>query len=241
MKKTCFLSIPHEAHAPIVSDLVWWLVTLPNHFRGGQCLVDCVPSGEYGAAVARNTIVRRFLSTNCDWLWMVDSDMHPGIHGELDGGTRWVIEAMERDDVDVLTGFFFRMSEKGPVPSVSTSRSRDYLDRAVFGKPPGLHQVDDLRAGGACLAIKRRVVETMLEKRVLWFKDVLEETDPEKWGDILISEDVWFFNESQRLGFKTWIDTRLVWGHVKPLDMRDELERTNERVGRILQANGRPM
>lgn len=231
--RKCYVAVPHEENAPIVAPLVWWLLRLPSFFEPGCLGFDTVPGGEFKVSSARNRIVRRFLATDYEWLWMADSDMHPWVQGlkQNPAAAQFAIEAMERDDVDILTGFFLRMGEKGPVPSVSSRHGRDHVLKNVFGRPPGLHEVHGLTAGGACLCVKRHVFETMLEKRVLWFRDEWNETDPEKWGDILTSEDTWFFYQAQELGFRIWIDTRLSWGHIKPMDMRDELRRARKLVG----------
>ena len=230
--RKCYMAVPHEENGPFVAPLVWWLLRLPSFFEPGHLGFDSTPSGDFKVSSARNRIVRRFLATQYDWLWMADADMHPWVQGlvQTPHGAQLVVEAMERDDVDVLTGFFLRMGDEGPVPSVSSVHGRDHVLKGIFGKPPGLHEVHGLKAGGACLAVKRHVYERFLEKRVLWFRDEWNDKDPEKWGDILTSEDTWFFYHAQELGFRLWIDTRLAWGHIKPTDMRDELRRSRKLV-----------
>lgn len=233
--RKCYLAIPHEENGPIVAPLHFWTLNLPRFFKPGNLLVDDTPGGEYKVSSARAAIVRRFLKTECDWLWMVDADMDPWVNGlkPNPAGVPLVIEAMERDDVDVLTGFFFRMGgeDKGPIPSVAHRNGRDTVMREVFAKPPGLHHVPGLTAGGACLAVKRHVFEDFLAKKVLWFRDEWEESDPENWNALRTSEDTWFFYNAQELGHRIWIDTRLAWGHIKPIDMRDEARRARRLVG----------
>jgi len=228
----CMVSVPHEKNGPFVAPLVFWLLRLPASFvHGHQLVFDSTPGGEYNVASSRNRTVRRFLESDCDWLWMIDADMDPWIDG-LDGiGVQSVLDAMHKPDVDILTGFFFRMDKDGPVPSLTSSRGKKYITGEILSKPPGLYHVPTLAAGGACLAVKRHVFEDMLEKDVLWFQNELVEDDKEKWGDLKSSEDTWFFHYAQECGHKVWIDTNLVWGHVKPLDMRDELRRAAKRAG----------
>lgn len=238
-EKKCYFAIPHEENAPIAAPLAWWLIQLPYSFRYGHLFIDTHPGGDYKVSSARNAITRRFLAKKdphvFDWLWMADSDMHPWVQGlrPAPDGVQHVVAAMERDDVDVLTGFFLRMGELGPVPSVASRHGRDDVVRNVFSRPPGLHEVHGLTSGGACLAAKRHVFERMLEKRVLWFRDEWEDEDPENWGALKTSEDTWFFYQAQELGFRIWIDTRLAWGHIKPMDMRDELRRSRDLIGRV--------
>lgn len=223
------VGIPYERNGPINGELTRYLLNLPHYFAEQKQGVafNLHADGQYKVSAARNNLTRWFIDkTNGDVLWQIDSDMDPTVEGREDNFVPQIIEAMGREDVDILTGFYFRMSADGPVPSLAHPKGKDHILEEVFKKPPGLHHVPGLRAGGACLLVKRHVFEDMREKGHVWFRDEWEDEDKEKWGSLKSSEDTVFFHYAQECGHKVWIDTRLVWGHIKPLDMRDELRRS---------------
>lgn len=223
------VGVPHEQHGPINSALCRYLGNLPRHFKDEDGFATLYwPDGQFKVSAARNNLARFFVDkTDADVLWQIDSDMDPHVEGLEGDGVPLLVEAMKRDDVDILTGFFFRMGGEGPVPSLNHWPEGKKFLTSLFRRPPGLHEAKGLRAGGSCLLVKRHVFEDMREKGHLWFRDEWEDQDKENWGKLKSSEDTWFFHYAQECGHKVWIDTRIVWGHIKPLDMRDELRRTN--------------
>lgn len=51
-----------------------------------------------------------------------------------------------------------------------------------------------------------------------------KDTDPERLGERIVGQDIWFCREMHRLGLRLWVDTRVFWGHIKPCDLRGEFE-----------------
>ena len=228
--KKFYLAMPVEVNGPVSCHMAAWLIRLGCYFGDKVCI-----DFGYGNDVAhvRNMLVHRFLrSTDCDVLWFADSDMDPRLGGDGDnGGITLMREAMERDDVDVCSGVSFRWGGKdGPIPCVGHRDGRNTVLDKLFGAKPGLHRIKGLTTGGACIAIKRHVLENFLENKKVWFQFNLESEDPRAWGLLQSSEDIHFIRTAEELGHKVWIDTRIQWGHIKPLDMREELERSKRLI-----------
>lgn len=237
--KKFYVAMPVEINGPVVCHMAAWLVRLGCYF-GDRVGIDF----GYGNDVAhvRNMLIHRFLKDKSyDVIWFVDSDMDPRLGGDRDnGGITYFREAMERDDVDVLSGVSFRWGGKdGPIPCVVHRDGLNAVRDRIFGLEPGLHQVKDIVTGGACIAVKRHVLVDFLKHRKLWFRFNLEDEDPRRWGLLRSSEDVHFIRTAEELGHRVWIDTRVQWGHIKPLDMRDELERSRRLLedAKALKAN----
>ena len=46
-------------------------------------------------------------------------------------------------------------------------------------------------------------------------------------GDRMVGQDTWHFLRARELGMRTWVDTRVCWGHMKFSDIRAEFIATN--------------
>lgn len=233
-----YIAMPVESNGPVVCHMVHWLIRAPSFL--GMCTVDT----GYGADVpaVRNMLVHRFLKSACDVLWFVDSDMDPRLgsaDAELHGGIPYIREAMEREDIDVVSGISFRIGEKGPTLCLHDAKGKKHVhdDVLLNGQDRGLIDGTSLMTGGACIAAKRHVWEDFLAKKVVWFKNHLDEENPRNFGLLRLSEDYHFISEAKRLGHRFWVDTRVLWGHIKPRDLREELW-TVEQV--IKEAKAKP-
>lgn len=222
------IAIPVSTRGSICWPLVRWLLSLPSHFERGKLCIDICEGGP--VAVNRNAIVRRFLATDFDVLGQIDCDMDPHMEDISYGGIELIKDAIALDDVDVFSGISFRFGEdgNGPVPCVRGERGREDVMERVFDAEPGLHRMDDISTGGACLFAKRHVLEDFRERRVPWFKTNIEEEDRDRLGALVLSEDLHFIRNASGFGHRFWVDTRVVWGHIKSQDMRDELKRTRK-------------
>lgn len=234
-----YLAIPVPQGGSLYWPLAMWLEGLSKVFAPGYYR-DTVEGGPIEHN--RNAICHRFLETDADVLWMVDSDMDPRLDDFEQGGAFLMKEAMERDDIDILSGISFRIGgkEQGPTPCVQTLKDRQDVSDRVFARPPGLYEMQGISTGGACIAIKRHVIEKFKEELTPWFLSHFEMENPDRLGVLRLSEDIHFIRESQRLGFRFWIDTRIQWGHLKKMDLRDELVRAKELVARATEDARKP-
>lgn len=231
------VAMPLEINGTVQGHMMDWFIRL-SAFIGPYAL-----DKGHGNDVphTRNLLVHGFLKGDADILWFVDSDMDPrlGSSGaDVHGGVPYVVEAMKRNDVDILSGISFRLGSKGPVPCINaiSEGKRALLDR-VLSKEKGLIDGTGFETGGACLVIKRHVLEGFLANRKVWFENQLEHDDPRRFGLLNLSEDYHFIRTAQELGYRFWIDTRVCWGHIKPRDLREELWMAEELIG---QAEKKP-
>lgn len=223
------IAMPLEENGFVLGHMMHWLMGLARvigDFRLDDGHGNDVPH-------VRNHLARRFLGGDADVLWFVDSDMDPRLgskRAEAHGGAPYIVEALMRDDVDVVSGISFRLGTKGPVPCLNSTGGKKRILETIWSQEKGLIDGADLETGGACLAIKRRVLEGFLDAKKVWFKNELEEEDPRRFGALNLSEDYHFIRTAKELGFRFWVDTRVCWGHIKPRDLRDELLMAEELI-----------
>jgi hypothetical protein len=180
--------------------------------------------GKHGVCSTRNRQVHEFLATDADVLVTVDSDAIP----DLDG-MKLLVDAIRRDDVDVAAGWSLMQcdAESGGVPNIFTAHDEKangrFLDPGIAHGKPGLHEFKGGAVGAHCVAIKRRVLEAMKEKGIIWFEDEFHRDTSlgDKFGTRKSGHDLLFFRRAQELGFRCWLDNRVFWGHVKETDLRD--------------------
>ena len=223
------IAIPTEINGVVQGHVMDWVIRLQSFI--GEFRLDRRAAGVNDVPYVRNLVCLRFLQGDADVLWFVDSDMDPRLgsaQADQHGGAPYMVEDLMRDDVDVVSGVSFRIGERGPSPCLSSPKGMPGVVESVMSQPRGLVDGKDIETGGACLAIKRHVLEAFLEKKHLWFEDHLERENPRRWGLMNLTEDRHFIRTAKELGFKFWVDTRICWGHIKPLDLREELWRTEE-------------
>jgi hypothetical protein len=197
----------------------------------------------------RNRLVKRFLDdTDADVLLSIDSDQIPFTHADDRlGGLDKLLEAINRDDVDVVNAITLRITDKGPcpviykIPDMENDQSNGELYAEILSRPRGLHELKNGVVGGAGIMVPRYVLERFREEGVPWFWDVFDE-DPKSdtFGERKIGHDVWFFLKCHEFGFRPWVDTRLFWGHVKPSDLRAEFRREMDHLGAAYSARKSP-
>lgn len=153
---------------------------------------------------ARNRIVSRFLETDLEYLWMVDSDTVP---------PKGALEKLLEDDKDVVSGIVpvLKQTEQGRMryPSVYRGSEESYTT-ANFDEQ-GLKKVDAV--GAACMLVKREVLEAL---DAPWF-------EPELSGSSLrrkVGEDVGFCQKAQEAGFEVWADFDIPCDHHKEIGLR---------------------
>jgi|TARA_Y100000310_G_scaffold312222_1_gene359299 hypothetical protein len=149
----------------------------------------------------RNTIVQKFLATDCDYLMMVDSDIVPPIN----------ILNLADFDKDIITPLMF-VKQKGMLIPLFLKRNRDGMyDAADYLGKVGLQEVD--ATGTGCIIIKREVVEEMKHL----FKNRYDED-----GIKVLGNDFAFCQDAKKLGFRVWVHLDYVAGHHSTQDLKDE-------------------
>lgn len=169
-------------------------------------------------ATARNTIVRKFLETDAEWLWMLDTDMTfaPDTLERL----MEVVDAAERP---IMGGLCFGGSRGGVVfPTLYRLRQpganqgpieiiKDYPDDTVV-------KVD--ATGAACLLIHRSVFERIASlvrpdgarafpEPMVWFQETV-------YAGIDFGEDWTFCMRAQQTAIPVHVHTGIKIGHIKP-------------------------
>jgi len=218
------ISVPTLPHGSVPWQMARWMQQIVTEVPklGWDVRQDFV-IGQKGVCSVRNQQVHHFLSTDCDVLLTVDDDAIP------DGpGLALLLEAIKRDDVDIVGGWSLMStgSTEG-LPNIFTPHDEKaggcFLDAKLAHRAPGLHEITGGALGSHCIMVKRRVLEAFKERRLVYFEDEFRKDDPEdsKFGTRRLGHDVRFFQTAADLGFRTWCDNRVLWGHVKAVDLRD--------------------
>jgi len=152
---------------------------------------------------ARNTAVKSFLKTDCDYILFIDSDIVPPEN---------TLEKLLAENVDIIAPLcpILRADEQGKMaPTIVAGRyAEDGINyKTYFGT--GVEEVDFL-TGGMQL-IKRKVMERLEVPYYFTYNK----------GIIVHSEDVIFSKQCQELGYKLYTDFSLFCSHYKELDVRD--------------------
>ena len=154
------------------------------------------------------------------------------------------LDAIQRPEVDVVSILTVRRTLNGPVPVLQkiTGPYSSELYAEILQRPPGLHELVNGAMGGAGILMKREVLQRFWDEETIWFKDVYqerhgvmfdEETGDDLFGSRILGHDIWFFNRCRELGLRCWVDTRVLWGHLKEVDLRDEFVRDMKDAARI--------
>lgn len=192
-------------------------------------------------ASARNEVVRKFLATECEWLWMLDTDMTfapsvlPRLLQQADSSQRPILGALcfggARGGVVFPTLYRLRppSEDHGPMEVIE-----DY--------PTGLVKVD--ATGCACLLVHRSVFERIAEVKrpdgAVAFPQPLTWFSESAYGPHEFGEDWTFCLRVQQAGIPVYVDTRVKVGHVKPAVLDEsayeEYQAQAESVGRNVVA-----
>ena len=224
-----FLTVPHEgSYRAEIHEFVD-AARAAFMARGWSLLFD--PVRDRPTMACRNNQANRFLTTPCDVFLTLDHDCLPTRNGRPDiEGLMHLIEDLQTDEIDVVGGWTLIYMEhhgdlvpcvvgaKGSNPERPDEWPIDFV--APYSKDP----LTEIRGGGLgshCIAVKRRVFESMKKAGRMPFEDV-HFRDPEdpRHGGRDIGHDLAFCQLAQDLGFRVWMDNRVFWGHVKDVDLR---------------------
>ena len=196
----------------VVNPLVFDEAKGRHIFSGGHL---GLPSGP-NVSAPRCQIVRSFLETDVEWLWMVDSDMtfEPDILERL-------LEVADPVEAPVVGGLCFGQTvEEGKVVYYPTLFMIDDDGQGwrLDEYPPDT-VVDVHATGTACLLIHRSVLVEMGRKfpePLPWFQEEVSE-----WGG-LQSEDITFCRRARSLGFPVKVHTGVKLGHLKLYEISEQ-------------------
>lgn len=160
------------------------------------CALEVVFIRGYSCDMARNEAVRRFMASDNQWLWMIDDDI-----ALTDDALERLLGACD----DIVSGVYFR---KGDIPRTAEVCRMDEEKTVFYHEeeiPFTLFQAAGVGAG--CLLIRRSVIERTLAS-IEGDRLFVYNHDP------VISEDLWFCNIVNQLGYRITVDGGLRLGHV---------------------------
>ena len=174
----------------------------------------------------RNEVVRQFLATDAEWLWMLDTDAafsHDLLHKLLD--------MADRDEYPIMGALAYRLKstgEDGPtgfpvrefVP-VAYQQIKDEEGNWVGYRELVVHSGDGLlevdATGCHCLLVHRDVFTKMdAPGPYPWFRETILASG------ISAGEDITFCLAARDAGYPVYLDTRLIAGHAKMMIGTDE-------------------
>lgn len=172
-----------------------------------------------GISAGRNNIAAKFLdTTDCEWLWFIDSDMGFGPTTVED-----LIASADPKEAPVVGGLCFSIKQEGhgPFYSVITdifptiydwreTESRIGFTARVDYERDAMVQAD--ATGAACLLIHRTVLETIREKWGDHWFDLIPHPKAEHKA---LSEDLSFCMRLAAAGIPLWINTAVKTVHHK--------------------------
>lgn len=218
-----YLSVPHDGYyRPEITQFrdatSAWLKS-----RGDTLIWD--PVRDRPTMACRNNQIRRFLETPATVFLTMDWDCNPFRNGIPDiDGLSWMLDSMKKPEIDVVYGWTLIYTGEHMVPCVmkqTVGRGVWPLDFAMPYEKEPLHDLQGGAVGSHCFMAKRKVFLGMIAPGKLWFDDV-HERDPEspKYGGRIQGHDVSFCRQAQDRGFRLWLDNRILWGHMKEVDLR---------------------
>lgn len=182
---------------------------------------DIVVGCEMGNQIAhnRNKLIERFLKTNIEWIFFIDTDTVPPINA-LD---------MTKHKLDICSGYYYQwinhqdINKRELMPLIFEKVEKGY--KPFKGRPTKIKNVVEADGAGAgCLLINRRVFANIERPYFL--------TPHDEKGFTTSTEDIYFFKKIQKAGYKLYIDTSIVADHVKTVNLTD-IAQWNYRVQKL--------
>ena len=211
------ISVPTGPQGSLNHSLVEWLLDVSRGLPGWAIATDIVRGRPVAANC--NQQIRRFLwETDADYMLSLDDDMVPETEG-----LKKMLDSIQRPDIDVISAMTLRMDKGGPTPVIfQYEEGKARLHEGILSKPGGLHEVVDGGIPGACFIAPRYVYQDMFDKGVVWHEDILnhDATNKEKFGNRKRGHDQTFCHNCNDMGFRTWVHSDVMWGHMKSIDIR---------------------
>lgn len=181
-------------------------------------------------AAARNAVVTHFLSTQGEWLFMVDDDMV----FDSDALVR-LLQIADKRERPIVGGFAYAAGRDGYFSTIWTLDDNKNPVRVDDYPPDQLVRV--VGTGAACLLVHRSVFEAILEKYGDTPWPFFQETS---LNGNTVGEDFTFCIRAGEAGFPIHVDTGVEFGHEKMVNVNREFVdgwRKNHRV--IVTGTGR--
>ena len=168
-----------------------------------EVIIGC----EIGHQIAhnRNRLVKKFLETDCEWIFFIDTDTIPPLN----------IMDMTEHKLDICSGYYYQWTQRQLMPLIFKEVEGGYI--ADVGRPTDIPNVVEVDATGAgCLLVNRRVFEKIEKPYFL--------TPYNDEGEALSTEDIYFFKKVKKAGYKIFLDKSMVARHVKTVDLTEIAE-----------------
>ncbi len=148
----------------------------------------------------RNKIVQDFLTTECDFLMMVDSDIIPPSN---------ILNLADFNE-DIVAPLMFAYQEKTVIPLILKQETDGLWGVQNFKGNEGLIEVD--ATGTGCIIIKREVLE-----KIKWpFRNEYDADGIKKYG-----LDLMFCQRAKKEGFKVYCHLDYPCSHWITMDLKD--------------------
>lgn len=211
MKTKILIGIPTmgSVHTFLALTILKWCINAQNNGKYGVSFYPTMSVQPVDNA--RNEIVEEFLKSDCTHLFFVDSDTIPpedaldkllAIDSDIATGITPIIE-LDQNRVNDSSGFYKRSNILG-------------MDDQLVQPETGI--VDAKGTGGACLLIKRHVIEKMSKPL---FRFIYKDCHPDgvDFGTKkdMMSEDYYFCAKALNEGFSIKCDSSIVCRHQKSI------------------------
>lgn len=160
--------------------------------------------GKSPIAVARNTVIKNFLRSDCTHLWMLDADTVP---------PQDALEKLLALDADIASAVTPILTENGVLANyyeTNDSSKRDTMEEAKKHDRP----FPVAGVGHSCILINRRVLDGTTNVAALkepWYSEVWFQN-----GDFC-EADIYFCNKATDEGYIITVDPSIVCKHIKEL------------------------
>lgn len=181
------IAIPHMG--TVSTDMAEWLWKIKNDD------IDLLFSTHVPVESNRNFIVKKFLESKHEYLFMVDSDNTPKF------------DPMKLCNGKDMYGFPTPVFKDGQMMYMIC---KDFGDgfRAYLHKSKGEYEVDAVGTG--CVLIHRRVLEAIKAPF---------DREYDKDGVAIVGEDINFCKKVKKQGFKIWVNWDCICSHHKTVNL----------------------
>lgn len=179
-RPTLLISIPVPPHGNMVAHLTHFLLAAwQHHYKDWDIKIDIVPHKP--VAAARNMQVRRFLwdpdLDHRDVFLTIDADAVPNLEG-----MEWMLEHIQRDDIDCINGLALMNTNGGPMPVCQkyVGEGTVIYDEILMKDPDdGPYELINGGVGAAALMITREGLLKLYDAGRIWFKDTIRDASME--------------------------------------------------------------